>query len=347
MDVQYEREQDQQLLFSVVGLQHDHIYGMCAGLIEAGAKLKYVFEEDIIKRQQFLRKYPSANIAETIDEILNDESIHLVASAAIPSKRSALGIQVMEAGKDYFTAKAPFTQIKQLIEVQDVVKRTNQKYMVYFNERIHVESAVYVESLIREGEIGRIVQITGFGPHRLNETSRPSWFFDKSHSGGIICDIGIHQIEQFLHYTMNENAEVLHSKVGNYHHGKYKGFEDYGDATLIAEDRSTLYFNVDWLTPDGLSSWGDGRVFIKGSKGTIEIRKNLDVTKSAIGDHIFLVTQDEERYINVSGKIGFPFFKEFIADCIHRTENAMTQRHVFNVSRLALLAQENAEKHTF
>ena len=39
------------------------------------------------------------------------------------------------------------------------------------------------------------------GPHRLNASSRPAWFFERARYGGILCDIGSHQIEQFLYYT--------------------------------------------------------------------------------------------------------------------------------------------------
>lgn len=218
--------------------------------------------------------------------------------------------------------------------------------MVYFSERLHVEGAVFAGELIKDGVIGRVLQVTGFGPHRLNADSRPDWFFNKEQYGGILCDIGSHQIEQFLYYADCADAEVVHSKVGNYDNPKYPELEDYGDATLVGDNGATQYFKVDWFTPDGLSTWGDGRTFITGTEGTIEIRKYVDVAREETGDHLFLVNKEGEKHYHVSGEVGFPFFGELILDCIHRTEKAMTQKHVFKAAELCLIAQEKAIKVT-
>ncbi|MCM3399586.1 Gfo/Idh/MocA family oxidoreductase [Oceanobacillus profundus] len=327
---------------AAAALDHGHINGMCNGLIEAGATLKWVYDPDPEKVQKFVEQFPEVEVASSLETILHDESIKLVAAAAIPSERSALGNKVMKAGKDYFTDKTPFTTMEQLEETKRIVEKTGQKYMVYFSERLHVESAVFAGQLINDGAIGRVIQVTGFGPHRLKADSRPDWFFNKEQYGGILCDIGSHQIEQFLHFTGNENARILHSKVGNYNNPNYPELEDYGDATLVGDNGATFYFKVDWFTPDGLSTWGDGRTFITGTEGTIEIRKYVDVAREETGDHLYLVNKDGEKHYALSGEVGFPFFGELIKDCIHRTENAMTQDHAFKAAELCLRTQEEA-----
>lgn len=334
---------EREFSIGATALNHGHIYGMCNGLVEAGAWLKWVYDSDPKKVEEFVKKFPNVQVANSLEQILDDQTIKLVAAAAIPSERSALGNRVMEAGKDYFTDKTPFTMLAQLEETKKVVERTGQKYMVYFSERLHVEAAVFAGELIKNGAIGRVLQVTGFGPHRLNALSRPDWFFTKEQYGGILCDIGSHQIEQFLYYAGCKDAKVLHSKVANYHNPAYPELEDYGDATLVGDNGATHFFKVDWLTPDGLRTWGDGRTFITGTDGTIEIRKYIDVTREATGNHLFLVNQEGEKYYELSGKVGFPFFGELILDCIHRTECAMTQTHVFKVAKLCLKAQAQAQ----
>src|SRR5690625_1839180 len=327
---------------AVTALEHGHIYGMCNGLVEAGATLKWVYDPDPKKVDDFLERFPEVQVADSLTQILEDESIKMVAAAAIPSERSALGNKVMEAGKDYFTDKTPFTSLSQLEETKKIVEQTGQKYMVYFSERLHVEGAVFAGDLIKEGAIGRVLQVTGFGPHRLNAPSRPDWFFNKEQYGGILCDIGSHQIEQFLYYAGCKDAKVLHSKVAYYDNPQYPELEDYGDAILVCDNGVTQYFRVDCVTPDGLSVWGDGRTFIVGTEGTIDIRKYVDIAREKVGDHVFLVNNEGEKYYNVSGKVGFPFFGEMILDCIHRTEKAMTQEHIVKAAELCLLAQEQA-----
>lgn len=328
--------------FAVIALDHGHIYGMSNGLLEAGAELKWVYDQDPAKVAAFVAKFPQAQVAASEEEIFHDPEVKLIASAAVPSERSSLGIRAMEHGKDYFTDKTPFTSLEQLAAAKAVVAATGRKYAVYFSERLHVESAVFAGQLIEEGAIGRVVQVIGLGPHRLNASSRPDWFFEKDKYGGILCDIGSHQIEQFLFYSGCKDATVASSKVANYHAKDYPELEDFGDATLIGDNGATNYFRVDWLTPNGLGTWGDGRTLILGTEGYIEMRKYIDIARDPQGDQLYLVNQQGEKHYSLHGQVGFPFFGQLILDCIHRTENAMTQAHTFKAAELCLLAQEKA-----
>ncbi|MFD0675349.1 MULTISPECIES: Gfo/Idh/MocA family protein [unclassified Paenibacillus] len=328
--------------FAAIALDHGHIYGMCNGLIEAGADLVAVYDPDPAKVEAFINKFPQAKAAASEEEILNNPSIKLVAGAAVPSKRCALGLRVMDHGKDYFTDKTPLTSLEQLEQAKAKVKETGRKYMVYYSERLHVESAVFAGQLIEQGAIGRVVQVIGFGPHRLNAPSRPDWFFEADKYGGILCDIGSHQIEQFLYFTGAKDATVVNSKVANYKNKNYPELEDFGDATLIADNGATNYFRVDWLTPDGLGTWGDGRMTILGTEGYIEIRKYIDIARDPSGDHLYLVNHEGEKHYSLRGQVGYPFFGQLVLDCINRTENAMTQDHAFKAVELCVKAQLQA-----
>ncbi|WP_036635988.1 Gfo/Idh/MocA family protein [Paenibacillus massiliensis] len=331
-----------EFVFAAMALDHGHIYGMCNGLLEAGGTLKWVYDPDPIKVQEFMARYTGVQAAQSAEEILEDADVRLVAAAAVPCERGPLGIQVMNAGKDYFTDKTPFTELEQLEAARQVVQRTGRKYMVYYSERLHVESAVYAGQLIKEGAIGRVIQVMGTGPHRLSAPDRPAWFFEKSKYGGILCDIGSHQIEQFLYYAGCRDASVVRSHVGNYANAIYPELEDFGDAMLVGDNGATNYFRVDWFTPSGLSVWGDGRCTILGTEGYIELRKYVDIARSQKGDHVYWVDQKGEHYLDVGGKVGYPFFGELILDCLHRTERAMTQHHVFKAAELCLQAQAQA-----
>jgi predicted dehydrogenase len=331
-----------EFIFAAAHLEHGHIYGQCNGLLEAGAELKWVYDPDPKKVEAFTQKFPQARVARSLDEILDQPDVKLVTAAAIPCDRGPLGCRVMQAGKDYFTDKTPFTTLEQLHQAQLVAAQTARKYMVYYSERLHVEAAVYAGDLIRDGVIGRVIQVINLAPHRLSKASRPAWFFEKAKYGGILTDIGSHQFEQFLHYTGSTDAVVTHAAVGNYANPDKPEFEDFGEANLLGNTGASNYVRVDWFTPDGLGSWGDGRCFILGTKGTIEIRKYLDVARDKTGDHLYLVDQRGEQHIVVEGKIGFPFFGQFILDCLNRTEKAMTQVHAFKAAEITLRAQNAA-----
>ncbi|HCU0294301.1 TPA: Gfo/Idh/MocA family oxidoreductase [Citrobacter sedlakii] len=322
---------------AAAALDHGHIYGMCNGLIEAGATLKWVYDPDPQKVATFVKQYPQAQVADSLDTLLNDPDIQLIAGAAVPSERCPLGLKVMAAGKDYFTDKAPLTTLGQLEDAKAMVAKTGRKYAVYYSERLHVESAVFAGELVKKGAIGRVVQTLGTGPHREG-SGRPDWFYDRRYFGGILCDIGSHQIEQFLFYTGNSNAQVVASQVRNVNHPQYPLFEDFGDAMLAGDNGATGYFRCDWFTPDGLSSWGDGRLTLLGTDGYIEIRKYVDITRGE-QDVVYLVNKEGEFRYPVAGKVGFPYFGELILDCLHRSENAMTQAHAFKAAELCVKAQ--------
>lgn len=330
--------------FGVVGLDHGHIYAICNGLLEAGGELVSVWDPDADKCRAFLERYPQAAVAGSEDEILADGSLHMVASAVRPSKRCELGIRVMRSGKDYFVDKPGMLSLDDIEKARRCCEETGKKYVVYFGERIHVEGAVRAEQLIRSGAVGRVLQVTILAPHRLNRATRPDWFFEEQENGGIITDLGSHQIEQFLTYCGAKSASVLHSAVANYANRDKEHFYDFGEGTLLADNGATCWFRVDWFTPDGLGAWGDGRVFVMGTKGTIEIRKYIDPGTSAEGDHVIWVDAQGEHREQVTGKMGFVFFGRLIRDCLERTEEAISQEHVFESMRVTIEAQNRAEK---
>jgi len=331
-----------EFVFAAIGLDHGHIYGMCNGLTEAGAQLKWVYDPDRAKAERFAERYEGVRIASSEEEVLGDPEVRLVASAAIPSDRCAVGMRAMSHGKHYFVDKAPLTTLEQLAEARAMAASTGLKYAVYYGERLHSECTTYAGQLVHQGAIGRVVQVMGMGPHRTRIDSRPDWFFKKDRYGGILCDIGSHQIEQFLYFTGANDATIANSKIGNYNHPQFPEFEDFGDVTLIGNNGATGYFRLDWFTPDGLSTWGDGRTIILGTDGYIELRKYVDVGREASTDHVYLVNHEGERYLNVKGQVGHPYFGQLILDCLNGTEHAMTQEHAFKAAELSILAQNHA-----
>ena len=335
------------LKFSVMGIQHGHIYGMCADLIKAGGELVSAYDKDEAARAEFAKRYPDVKIASSENEILEDQSVSLVTGAAITSERADIGIRVMKSGKDYFVDKGPFTTLSQLEEVKKVIAETGRKYMVCYSERLQSEASELAGIYLKEGRIGKVLQYIGMGPHRLSAPARPEWFFKKEQYGGIISDICSHQFEQFLYFTGETDAKVNFARVSNFAHPEYPEFEDFGEVSLTGVGGTSGYMKVDWFTPDGLASWGDVRCFIIGTDGFMELRKNLDITGAKPGgDHIFITTNGKPtEYINATDKIGHPFFEAFIDDCINRTENAMTQAHCLKAAELTLLAQDFADKN--
>lgn len=336
---------DPRIKFSVIGINHGHIYSQVAAVIRGGGELVslYAKEPDLIAA--FVKRYPQVKLANSEKEVLEDKSVQLILSAAIPVERAGIGIRAMQQGKDYMSDKPGITSLKQLEAVRKVQQQTGRIYSIMYSERLENKATIKAGELIKAGAIGQVIQTVILAPHRMSTDTRPAWFFDKKYFGGIITDIGSHQFDQFLFFTNSDQATIVASQVGNIGHAKYPDFEDFGDIMLRGNGGSG-YIRVDWFTPDGLNTWGDGRLTVLGTEGYIEVRKNADIAGRPGGNHLFLVNGKETKYIDCS-HVDLPYGRQLVDDVINRTETAMTQRHCFLATELALKAQQAARKISF
>src|SRR4029450_11336598 len=265
----------------------------------------------------FAKRYPQAKQAGSEREILEDSTIQLVVSASIPNERGPLGIQGGGHGRDFMVDKPGMTTLEQLAEARRVQAETKRIYSILYSERLENRATVKAGDLVKAGAVGRVIQTIGMGPHRMTPKTRPAWFFEKEHYGGILTEIASHQFDQFLFFTGSNKAEVVASQVGNVAHPQWPGLEDFGDV-MLRGDGGSGYIRVDWFTPDGLSTWGDGRLTILGTDGFIEIRKNVDIGGRPGGNHLFLVDQKNTRYFDCR-KDPLPYGQQLVDDILNRT----------------------------
>ena len=331
------------LKFAAIGLDHRHIYDQVAGLLDIGAECVGFWARDGIQPLPgFVKRFPDIPRADTPERLLEDPAIHLVVTAGIPSERADIAIAAMRHGKDVMVDKPGVTSFEQLAAVREVQAATGRIYSVNFTERFEVRAVTRATELIRAGAIGQVVQTIGLGPHRLNKPTRPDWFFQRHHYGGILADIGSHQIDQFLYLTESDDAEVITSAVGNFANPETPELEDFGEM-LLRNDRASCYVRLDWYTPDGLANWGDGRLTILGTDGYMELRKYVDIAGRPGINHLFLVDNDETRYVDCTDA-ALTYYADIRNDIFNRTETAMPQTHCFKVCELALTAQAQAVK---
>ncbi|WP_315834756.1 Gfo/Idh/MocA family oxidoreductase [Bradyrhizobium prioriisuperbiae] len=329
------------LRFAAIGINHAHIHGQIDCLVRAGADLVgfHAPEDDLAKA--FAERYPQAPRAADRRRLLEDSGISLIVSAGIPADRAPLGIEVMRHGKDYMSDKPGMTSLQQLAEVRRVQAETGRIYSVCYSEHFETRSTVKAGELVAAGAIGRVINTTGLGPHKLKNLPRPDWFYRRERTGGILTDIASHQCEQFLFFADALDAEVVAATVANRANPETPELQDFGELLLRAGD-TTGYVRVDWFTPDGLPIWGDGRLTILGTEGTLELRKYIDIAGQPGIDHLFLVDRKGTQRIDCSD-VELPYGRQLIADIRDRTETAMPQARCFKAMELALTGQAMAE----
>lgn len=329
--------------FSVIGVNHDHINGMTNAVIRGGGELVAVYAKEPELAAAYVKRFPQAKLARSEQEVLESD-VQLVLSAAIPDERAPIGIRVMQHGKDFLSDKPGITTLEQLADVRRVQAETRRIYSILYSERHEVRAAVKAGDLVQAGAIGRVIQTVNLAPHRIGNVAggaRPDWFWHKARYGGILVDIGSHQVDQFLFYTGSTKAEVVSSQTGNVAHKAQPDFEDFGDMVLRG-DGGLGYVRLDWFTPNGLSTWGDGRLTILGTDGYIELRKYVDIAGRPGGNHLFLVDQKGMNYIDCKG-METPYGRQLVDDVLNRTETAVPQKHTFLASELSIRAQDQAK----
>jgi predicted dehydrogenase len=352
LPLQAEEPPKHHIKFAVCGMSHDHIYGMVGAIQRGGGELVAAWGGEEDKLAAFTKRFPNVKIVKTQDEILNDPSIQLVLSSQIANERAPLGIRAMKLGKDFLSDKPGITTLEQLAEVRQTIAETKRIYAIMYSERLEVKAAVYAGTLVQQGAIGKVIQTINIAPHQVVQrggvagggSGRPDWFWKPELYGGILCDIGSHQVDQFLFYTGSTEAEVVESQIANIRHPGHPAFQDFGDMVLRG-NRGLGYVRLDWFTPDGLGTWGDGRLFILGTDGYIEIRKYTDVAVKRQGNNLFVVDGKEARYIDCNN-MPLPFGPQFVEDVVNRSHVAQDQAQCLLAAELVIKAQLAAKRVT-
>lgn len=325
--------------FAVIGLDHNHINGITDTIRRSGGDLVSVHSTNPQALAGFQRRYGGVRVARSEDEIMNDSSIQLVCSAAIPDLRAPLGVRAMRHGKDFLCDKPAVTTLEQLAEVRRTIEETGRIFGIMYG-RLESRATMHAGALLKDGAIGRVVQTVQLAPHRVNENIRPEWFWDPARYGGTLCDLGSHQADEFIYFTGSTVAEVMMSQVGNVNYRHRPKFQDFGDM-MVHGNAGVGYFRVDWLTPDGLGPFGDERSFILGTDGYIEMRKTVDIAGRPGGNHVLIVDRKSARYIDCKN-LPLPFGLQFVQDVVDRTRVAQNQAAALLATELVLRGQKNA-----
>lgn len=329
--------------FGVVGLEHPHVYQATMSLLGAGAELVATHATGD-GAADFAGGFGGE--VRDADGVIGDDSIDVVVVAAVPDERADLSRRSMEAGKDVLAIKPAVLTLDDLELLRRAHETTGRFFSVYFSERLESRCTSRAEQLVADGAIGRVVHVLGSGPHRLSPELRPHWFFDPTRAGGILADLATHQIDQVLQFGsltadgQTPEPEIVSAAVANHATPDHPDFHDHGELHLRVGDVSG-FVRVDWLTPAGLPTWGDVRLFVFGTAGSIELRKNVDLAGREGGEHLFVVDGDGVRHVDCSDD-PVPFAERFVDDVRTRGQAHLDQHHCFSVCELAIRAQASA-----
>ncbi len=325
---------------AVAGAEHLHLFQIVDALLGAGAQTVAHTPDGSLAAAY--RGWRGDSHEAPLAEILVDDSIDIVVTAAVPADRAAITVAALHAGKAVVSAKPGVTTRPQLAAVTEALAgRQGRPWTVVFTERFENRAVAEAVRLARSGAVGRVVRVAGTGPHSLHADQRPDWFWDPAAGGGILVDLASHQVDQFLSLLGDPaRAEVQASAVGNTNTPDHPAFQDIGSLSLVAPGVHGEH-SVDFLSPAGLATWGDTRLVVTGTAGTLEVRANIDVLGHDGPEHLLHVDADGARRVDLSAT-AVDWAANLLADVADDGERLMTQAHVVAVSDLTLRAQERA-----
>lgn len=320
---------------AAIGLDHNHGTALVGHLVEAGAALVGWATEGAPRAlAAWHGRFDAPRRTEA--QILSDPQVDLVVTAAVPGDRAALAQRALAAGKHVLADKPGVLSRAELAAVLATARQANRLWTVGFSERYEVPAMTRASALVRDGAIGEVLDVTLIAPHRLHVAPRPDWFWDRARNGGILTDIGSHQIEQVLHFAGTDTAEILFADA---HALRQPPFQDRGRIVMHA-GRVTGTILVHWFTPDALPAWGDGRLFVTGTEGSLEVRKYVDPGGAPGGNHVILVDGQRVQRQDASAD-PLPFFANLLSAL--RTGDRRLQDHAAAVMALAIDAQTLAD----
>ena len=327
----------------VVGLDHAHGFMLAGRLRLAGADIVAHHSSGNRQRAAMAALALPRRVQERSTEgICEADDIDLVVTAAVPSERADIARRSLRAGKHVLADKPGVTTVADLAAISAELVASGRRWWVLFGERFENRAVAQACARARLGDIGRVVSVLGLGPHRMSAGRRPDWFWDPVATGGILVDIGSHQADQFLAATgaEPESVEVVTSSVGNVSVPRHPGMQDIGMMVLRWREAIGVH-RVDFLSPSGLRTWGDGRLMIVGTEGTLEVRTNVDVAGRRGREHLIVTDGRGVRRIDVTDR-PVDWAKRVIADVCDGSDTLVGHDHTVAVSSITLAAQATA-----
>jgi len=325
--------------FAVAGLKHFHILTFVKGMQALeGAEFVGFFDDDPELRAQYSKEFGVPAFA-SVAELVETAQPEVVGVAEVNQGKAAVICELAERGCHVMVDKPLVTSFAELDQVEAAAQKTGRRIGLMLTQRYNGPTRA-VRELLLNGQLGRLVSLTGLAPHKLKPEGRPAWMFNPQLYGGVLNDLCIHDID-LCRWLWGEEPVAVTASEGCLRFTEFEGFTDHAEVFLEFADSSTAMLRVDWLTPDSFPAHGDGRHFFECTEGTIEIVSAPDIHKLGEGA-VYYDAWDAERTQLAPAPPEKSAFADFVALCRGAEEAEIMPEEGFRSTRLTLYAREAA-----
>lgn len=261
-----------ELRVAMAGLAHGHGTGFLKSLSALpGVKIVGFFDSENPQAAKQASEEFGTPVYEDLEQLLRHAGANMMLTAAVNDKKSQYIVQALDAGLHCMADKPLVSSMEELESIERALERNkSSKLYLMLTERFNA-ALVAAKQIVDRGEIGRVTNIVAIRPHRLNPEARPAWMFDSRRYGGILNDIGIHDLDIARWFTGNEMDRVLAASTSNHRSCCFTDFNDNGEAMVRMKDGAIAFIYVHWMTPDAYPAHGETRFIITGTRGQIEV----------------------------------------------------------------------------
>ena len=254
---------------AVLGTAHPHVVQVAQEIHGIpGAKLIGVYDEDPARLKESAGQLKTPAFSDLDKLLVLRPKVALV--GAVPCDRAMLAERALRAGTSVLVDKPLALSDDHLEKVKRAARETGKRAMVLYPYRGHPLVRAARRALM-EGRIGKLVRVFAAGPHKVNASIRPAWFWHPDQNGGIFEDIGSHHID-ICCWMANQSPTWVSAIEGNFDQPNHPQFRDFGQALMRFDSGVMAHVEVDWLNPTSMRNFGDTRFWLLGTKGKIELR---------------------------------------------------------------------------
>lgn len=266
-------------------------------------------------------------------EMLKDENIELVSLCSPDrSKQADEAIMCLKAGKHVYAEK-PAAYTEEDLDRILAVSRESKREFHEMADSVFEEPYWSARKAVREGKIGKVVQVYVQKSYPLNVDSRPQ---NEYKDGGLIRQVGIHAIRFLEHITglSVEKVNVFQTHLGNI--DENAGLFTASSWNMTLSNGGVASACVNYLNPNGFISRGNESIRIFGTEGMLEITDG--------GKHTHIYTQNADEGELDLYKSDCPDFFDLLA--MHLKEGKkmpMTLDEELHPLRVCIRAYESAK----
>lgn len=262
---------NQKIKWGIIGLGNIANQFATDLLLVNDAVLAAVASRDLVKADEFAKKYNSLKAYDSYDSLFADKEVDIVYIATPHDSHAALTIKALENGKHVLCEKPMALSYKDAQRMIEASQKHNKFFMEAFWTRF-IPAVQEVLSKVNDGIIGEIKYINADFAFRADERDGGR-LFDKNQGGGALYDIGVYPL--FLSYIFLGIPKKVTAQSINHIEGidlqtsmilQYEAAQSVLHASIVSESHMKAFINgtngrielnSPWFAADGYTIFKD------------------------------------------------------------------------------------------